>query len=274
MTVPARLLELPERLHVAARRYCMDRHDAWATTYAEMQRKGAGYDFATRTYSDRARGVFPRYLQLHAMRVEIERFEPEAFASLDAARAALIAACERARIPNPAVYDDPLAVPAVDEERELCIAYLTEVDDDTLWRVHPLPYRRVLAPEELAALTTRFKATFGTWYGGLARDPRRKLAFRTYDVPLDPAPPKVLRPLLPRRVFEWSELDESVEQDVVAITFDHTESFWFAADMTWMVYASHEATLTIAGDALVRDVERLATAWWDRRAGPIRTTRR
>jgi hypothetical protein len=252
--------DLPARFHAAARRYCIERHDAWTATYEEMQRVGAGYNPTSGTYSLRARAVFPRYLQLHAMRVELERFEPDAFGSLAEARAALIAACERAEIPNPAVRADPIAATAIDEETALLVAHLAALDDDVLWREPPLYYRRVLAPDELDRLTARFTATFGTWYGGVCGH-RPAFAYRTYDLPLDPVPAAVLRPLLPPRVFEWNELDESVEQDVSEIDFDGTEACWFAADVAWMVYASHESTLTVAGDALVREVELGAPAW-------------
>ena len=123
--------------------------------------------------------------------------------------------------------------------------------------MRPLFYRRVLAADDLAALSARFTATFGTWYGGVC-DCALGLPYRTYHVPLDPVLAAVLRPLLPPRVFEWNEVDDSVEQDVSEISFERSEACWFAADLAWMVYASHEATLTIAGDALVRDVERRA----------------
>ncbi len=258
-------LDLPARLHVAARRYCLERHAAWATTYAEMDRAGAGYNRASGTYSHRARAVFPRYQQLDAMRVELERFEPDAFGSLAVARAALIAACERAAIPNHAVRTDPIAIPAIAEELALLVAYLEAVDDDVLWRVRPLFYRRVLAADELAALTARFTATFGTWYGGVC-DRKATFAYRTYDLPLAPAPAAILPPVLPARVFEWNESDESMLLDTSELAFDRSEACWFTADLTWMVYASHEATLTIAGDVLVGAVDERAPAWSSRRA--------
>ena len=62
----------------------MERHATWSATYAEMDRAGAGYNRASGTYSHRARTVFPRYQQLDAMLVELERFEPDAFPSLEA----------------------------------------------------------------------------------------------------------------------------------------------------------------------------------------------
>lgn len=252
--------ELSALLHVAARRRCMERHAEWSAIYQAMSEAGAGYNPTSRTYSLRARAVFPRYLQLHAMQVELERLEPDALGSLAEARTALIAACERARIANPAVEDDPIAIPAFEEERALLVEFLATVDDDLLWRVRPLPYRRVLAADELAALTPRVTARFGTWYGG-ACDRALTCAHRTYDLPLQPAPAAVLRPLLPARVYEWNEIDESVVQDTSAVGFERAEAYWFSAELTWLVYASHEATLTIAGDALVPAVERSAPGW-------------
>lgn len=247
-------------LHVAARRYCMERHGEWAATYQAMTEAGAGYNSTSRTYSARARAVFPRYLQLHAMQVEIERLDPDELGALAETRARLIAACERAEIPNPAVLDDPIAAVAFEEERALLIDYLTTVDDDLLWRVRPLFYRRVLAADELTALAARFTARFGTWYGGLC-DRSPACVYRTYDVPLHPVPASVLRPILPPRIYEWNEIDESVLQDTAAIEFTRAEACWCSAELGWMVYTSHETTLTIAGDALVPIVEKAAPQW-------------
>lgn len=263
-------LELPERLHLAARHYCLDRHAAWADTYARMTREGAGYNHASQTYSNRARDVFPRYLILAAIRDELERPEPDGFASVAAARAAVIAACERAEVDNPHVSADPISAAAIEDERASAIAHLAALDDDALWRVRPLPYCRVLAADELAALAARCTARFGTWYGG-ASDGRMTVAYRTFHLPLEPDPDPILRAVLRdelgiARVYAWHEVGPSARVDVDGLAFAGSETLWFTDALDLLIYASHEATLTIAGDELLPRVEARAPAWSARRA--------
>jgi hypothetical protein len=56
------------------------------------------------------------------------------------------------------------------------------------------------------------------------------------------------------RVFERNEADASYLLDASLAALTRCESFTFDASLGWMIYASHEGTLTVAG-SLVTAVE-------------------
>ncbi len=263
-------MDLPGLLHTAARRYCEERYAQWSALYSRMDREGGGYNRAAKQYSHRARDVFPRYLQIHAMQLAIERFVPEDFVSLDDARVKLQRACEAAEIPNEATRSDPLSSRAAEEERDLLLRYVAAMDEEALWRVRPMPFRRTLADAEKESLDARLVATFGRWYGGACdrKDPPEHL---TFTLPLTPehtpALRELLRPLAPR-LFELRETEESFEQDLSAVNFWMTEAFWFTAELDFMVYVSHESTLTVAGGPLVALVRASQPSWLLRQGFP------
>lgn len=59
------------------------------------------------------------------------------------------------------------------------------------------------------------------------------------------------------RVLSLCELGESREEDLSAATFHYSsggEAFWVDDGMEWMIYASHESSITFGGEWLVTAV--------------------
>jgi hypothetical protein len=59
------------------------------------------------------------------------------------------------------------------------------------------------------------------------------------------------------RVISLCELGDSREEDLASATFYYGsggEAFWFDDGMEWMIYASHESSITFGGDWLVTAV--------------------
>jgi hypothetical protein len=144
------------------------------------------------------------------------------------------------------------------------VRHLRGLDDDRLRRVEPLPFRHVLGPARADELRARLGARFGVWYGGCpdrASIPEH-LTFAADGLPAEAA--DALRALLgrrARRVFELGEVRPALEIDLALAALAGSEAFWFDGRMEWMVYASHEATLTVAGPALVADVRAELPHW-------------
>ncbi|NOU26892.1 MAG: hypothetical protein HOO96_03205 [Polyangiaceae bacterium] len=259
--------ELIAGLHAAARRYCIDAHAERARRYAALDQGGGGYDATSGRYSRSARDLFPRYQQLRAMQLAVERFVAEDFTSLADARRRLSDAIEAAQIDNVAVRADPVCSRAAEEESAALLRHLAALDEDLLWRTAPLPFCRVLSPQETDGRRETLSARYGVWYGGVVDAlPKHAgvpshLTFVLSRLPDPTGPLQALVAPMAARITELNELTESFELEVVLATFTHSEGFWFPADLGWMVYASHEDTLTVAGEPLVSAVRAHHAGW-------------
>lgn len=207
------------------------------------------------------------------MQLAVERFVFEDFASLADARRRLADAIEAAEIDSVAVRDDPVCSRAAEDERAALLRHLAAMDEDLLLRTPPLPFCRVLSRQETEGHRLTLAAHYGVWYGGVvdaAPMHGRVPPHLTFVLSRLPDPTGSLQalvaPLAPR-ITELNELNESFELEVVLATFTHSEGFWFPADLAWMVYASHEDTLTVAGDPLVSVVRARHPGWSAHRAG-------
>lgn len=134
-----------ERLHVAARRYCADRFEVWTKEYQRLV--AAGGDRRGPDYTPEAYRTFPRYQVLDAIRTDLERLTGADVVSLDDAREMFALAGLTAENAFTS-YDEPQAQAAVLAEREEFARFVREVPNAILSAVEPLPYTRVLSPDE------------------------------------------------------------------------------------------------------------------------------
>jgi hypothetical protein len=241
-------------LHQAARRYCVDRHARWADEYAAMQ-AARPFTFA-KAYGDDDYRVFPRYLVLEAIRSAIERWQPADVATVAAARARLGEdATAESRF---TAIAHPLARAAMAEERAAFVAFAGASTPADWASAAPLPYRRVLAPPEAHALARAFVVRWGDWYGGWPSRTDVPPHLTLHDeareaLPLRAAIDGFLAACAITRVFELREDGDSYQLDVGATTFeyDFREGRWFTDGCPWMIYASHESSITFGGGELI-----------------------
>jgi hypothetical protein len=275
-----------EALHNAARHYCTERHAEWRRKYAQLGAEGRGRakDSAGQwTYSDAAYDVFPRYNVLDAILNEIERFVPGDFSSIEEAASLLAVAGETA---TNLFTDDsnPIAVRAMADERQRYAAFLAKVDVAQLAKAPRLPFRRVLGNDEHARRHQEFIRNWGKWYGGFRDDGgNERLDVVTLHVEAmnRPGAYEHLRHSLVEhgfdRIFELREWGNGYEIETAAATFRYSgaEGFWTSDPMDWMVYASHEDSITIGGSwpieamkARLPAFERYRYRGWDLSAYP------
>lgn len=259
-------MSLSIRLHTAARRFALDAHHRWATHYVHS---GA----SDRPSSAEARGIFPRYLVYEAMLWALEVFAPEEVPrDLPAAREDLAAAVLRARSIMTDNLDGQAEINAMDEERHLLAAYIRSVSTDQLLQVEPLPYRRVLSAAERQrqeqVLERVWGAGDGYWYP-LNDIPRTDVvAFEAPEFHRDIGAERlraILRAANVGQVYELTEFVEhpAYEQDLEACGFRYTgaEGYWCDTGMEWIVYASHEDSITLGGQWLIDRVQESWSAW-------------
>lgn len=250
-----------EALHSAARQYCSERAAFWHEQYSRLHaagratiEKGGGQW----TYTREAYDIFPRYQTLEAIQDEVERFLPNHFASLDEARSILALAGETAQ----SVFSrqtDPTATAADAEERQLFSNFVREVDGARLSQQHALPFRRVLGDGEHQAMHIALAGKWGKWYGGACdrRSPESEVVTLHTAVMEFPGSYSGLRTALVEhgveRLFELREYGSGYEITVKLAGFRYTgaEGFWTNSAYDWLVYASHESSITFGSPWLV-----------------------
>lgn len=251
-----------DALHTAARHYCRDRQALWIARY--VQRSSA-------VDHPEAQDIYPRYQVLAAILVDVESVTPDRFDTMADLRRFLVMAGQTA---TDAVTRPPhsvIAERAMQAERDLFCAYVQNLTVQDLGIVEPLPYQRSLSQAEHAALWTRLHERWGVregqyWYPLLSEAdvlPPHVLAFQQawFDRAVPPtALQQILRHQGIRRVWELREFGPEYEMDLAELEphYNGAEGYWTSGEMEWLVYASHESSITVAGAWLVAAVQ---TAW-------------
>jgi hypothetical protein len=259
--------ELVSNLHHSIRRYCIENNSKWMAKYDEIRVDSK--DRGGRDYSDEALSTFPRYLFYGATLEQIERYRPEEFASLDEAKAFFATLVEETRLDNPSL-DGESEMEAVREERERFTRFIAEQSPHNLAGVEALFYRRVLSDNEFEGLRRKLDARWnlGKWYWyPLTPDrPDRVEAFQAPHFE-EEVGWGTLRGMLSgtRTVWELRESGPSYEVEASAFepTYNGAEGFWCDDTFDWVIYASHEDSVTIGG-WLLEEVQAVWPHWSER----------
>jgi len=240
-----------QRLHTFARRTCLLRHGEWSSRYAELPER-TGYE-----YSDAAYSIFPRYIVDDAVLAAIETLDFDRLPPVGTLRPKLIEAALFAGSDSTKPSGNSIHERAMTEEREALADLFSKATSASVANVEPLPYRRVLSQEEFATVCQRLAevwgATGGYWYPLHSRTHPSLIAFELarIDRPrLEAALDGFLRAAGAARMFEIREWGESYLTEAAAHDFDYTgaEGFFTDPDFRWIVYCSHESTITLGGE--------------------------
>lgn len=241
-------------VHTAARRYCLQRHAFWAERYADLiqerrDRDGPGY-------SAEALDTFPRYNVLNAIRVEVERIDLAELADPGAVRRRVVRAGEEGEDDSTRKANGETDRMAWADERAKFVAFVRGLSAADLAAVEPLPFRRVLNADEShviwGRLRERWRISDHYWYP-LAECERSDVAAFDSDVFETAVPAGRLWAILAdrgvARVWELREYGPEYESDLVLFgpRYDGAEGYWSSGDLEWIVYASHEGTVTVGG---------------------------
>jgi hypothetical protein len=273
-------VEPVEALHAAARRYCRARANQWEQRYfalrddEERQRRRAGVpEPVVYGYSREALATFPRYHVLRAIQAVVETFTPADLGSLNEARELL---AEAGTTANNLFTEEPTGAieqSAMGEERELFGHYVASITDEELASVEPLPFCRTLTRAESAALLRELESRWGVkgyWYpldrAPDATPPPNTAAFCAdpfFGAALQQGLRKVLFGLGVAHVWELRELDtdNEVELEILEPVYTGAEGFWMDGSFDWLIYASHEGSVTIAGARLLPALQAVWPEW-------------
>ena len=250
-------------LHTAARHYCVERHARWARRYAER---------AIGVQHPEAQDIYPRYTVLNAILVDIESIVPGDFDTTETLRSILVIAGQTAHDLFTRPPHSAIAARAMTEERELFCTYVRDLSSAALQDVVPLPYRRSLGREEHIRLWARLHERWGPregdyWHPLLTADlPPHLLAVQ--QAWFQHAIPSALLQQILRRhgvghVWELREFGPEYELDLDTLdpTYNGAEGYWTSDDMAWLLYASHESSITVAGEWLIAAVKEAWPNW-------------
>lgn len=127
---------------------------------------------------------------------------------------------------------------------------------------------RILTEAETNRLYGRLMEEWGYWYGGGSDRAHIPPSLTLWsDWIEDPSHASPIRAAILGRgfgqVWELREWGDSFELDVAAAGFAYTgaEGFWTAGEMDWMLYASHESSITFGGGWLIDAVKRTCPGW-------------
>jgi hypothetical protein len=254
---------LTNHLHTAARRFALDGHARWTAHY---QATGA----SERPDSVEALAIFPRYLVHEAMlwALEAEDVPHE----LPKARERLADAVLSAHSVMTRNLRGTVELQAMAEERHALERFIRTVPEGELARVVPLPFRRVLTVHERVeveqALAEIWGIADGYWYPLEESQRTDVLAFEATEFHSSVGAPRlrsILHEISAGHLFELPEFSEfpAYEQDLEVCDFRYTgaEGYWFDRDMAWIVYASHEDSITFGGSQLVERIQAIWPTW-------------
>ncbi|MCE9534118.1 MAG: hypothetical protein K8T89_23815 [Planctomycetes bacterium] len=240
-------------LHTAARRYCLDQYAFWHKQMTDIARREAD---ATREILDSVAAIVSRYNVLNAIRIELERIEPAKLNGLGDTRKLLILAGELADDIFTQGPTREVERKATEEERAAFAAYIRSLSLSSLSEVASLPYRRVLTDEESKSIWPRFRTQWqigdGYWYPLADCTLPDVVAFNASAFEVE-MPVARLQSILTAhgisRVWELREFGPEYEQDILLFEpfYNGAEGYWSSAELDWLIYASHESSVTVAG---------------------------
>jgi len=243
-----------EKLHSAARQYCEERHTFWMDEYSKICK--AGRARVGRSYTKEALSVFPRYNVLSAILEEIERFVPEDFSDLNEARS-LIA--ESGRTAKSSFTEPPhgkTEKQVMDEERASFIRYISEISEKSLESIQSLPFRKVLSAKESTEKWNLIKDAWevpkGCWYPLTDKKPSNMEAFQDEYFERNISNDTLISFFKNRGITRFWELREYGAEYEMAIEifepyYNGAEGFWTSSSLDWIMYCSHESSVSIGG---------------------------
>ena len=255
-----------QALHTAARRYCQSQSDYWYQIATELrQTRACDPSHYRQTLLD----SYARSKVLMIICTEIERLDPNKLVDIEHTRELILhigrvaqAFPQRANMGQTSahqVFQPTFEIntgDAIANEREAFCTYIQELSDSQLKSVQPLPYQRVLSPVESSAiwqkLRHRWQITGWYWHPLIKCELSNITAFNVDAFEAFFPSISLVKMLSSRgitRIWELREYGVEYYQDVLLFnpTYNGNEGYWTSECLDWIVYASHEASITVGG---------------------------
>ncbi len=267
-----------QALNTAARRYCQSQSDYWYQSATQLRQ------IKPRDPSSYRQTLLDSYARANVLMMictEIEHLDPNTLADIEHTRELIlhIGQVAQASPPRPnmgqtsayQVVQPTFGIntkDAIANEREAFCTYIQELSGSQLNCVQPLPYQRVLSPVESSAmwqkLRHRWQITGWHWHPLTQCKLSDITAFEEDAFEEFCSSISLVEMLSSRgvtRIWELREYGVEYHQDVLLFDpkYNGYEGYWTSDCLNWIVYASHEASVTVGGWML----ENIKAQWSD-----------
>jgi hypothetical protein len=272
---------LRKALHNAVRRYCLEVNQAYHPLSDEIYRQGP-----LQEPNKHYRQMMVRNMVLSDLLLAIERTVPGDFPTVAALRDFVLSEAERLGRDGQAYVSystregrtiryEPLDA----EERAVLdgfVQFVQALSEDDLRRVSSVPFRRVLSDTQARRIAKGvsqrwgFEATRTYWWplreGYPEEMPSDVLVLQERHFYTDLGVDAMRGILLERGITRLNELAEhhqspEFEVDVELCRFKDVEAIWTSRSFDWLIYISHESSITFAGAWLVEAVKQVWPSW-------------
>jgi hypothetical protein len=245
-----------EAIIILSIRYCIDKYNYWVEKY-KNERTGNNYTY---TYTSNDYNLFPRYNTLNAIREGIEELVGKEFKTIEECKNQIIDIGKNYNTIFTDNQNNEIAKKAILDERNKFVLYVELIDFNKFECVEPLPYKRKLSKEESNHLRDILKCKWsfnGSYWFPLQGD--FKNAVFISKASIDEQQLKeitgFIKNLSQDHAYIIAEdlVDYEIEKSLIDI--DGYEEFVFDSTNSWIVYSSHEGTISFAGDKLKKYIE-------------------
>jgi hypothetical protein len=194
---------------------------------------------------------------VEAILIEVERLDQDRLPDVDTVAETLLAAAEGAQSPFTTPPHDEVEARALAEECRLFAVNAQRWHGRPDLHTDPIPYRRVLAPDESglwrAELSRRWGVQNGYWHPLLGSSVPPDVLLLTGESMWEDDGVmwvrRVLRDLGRARVVELREYgaDYLLDVGILAPRYTGAEGLWSDLHHDWIAYASHEGTVAFGG---------------------------
>ena len=265
--------------HNAVRRCVMDRAWHWRARSLPLERAAiVAHERGTIVNAAAQARRHDAHMRAHALDLLLERIErtrPQDFANGEAVRSfaldAIAAAEPRIRA------DDAKIARAITADRVAVRDHVASLTEDAAHAVGHVPPRFVLREPQRARVWRHLAKVWDArpgnhyWYPLLNACPADVVAFQAdwFDVGVGA---RAMQELLRRhgvsRVWLMNELQEHANYELSPMLCSFGgragEAYWTSPELDWLIYVSHESSVTVAGRWLVEAVQRAWPTWHDR----------
>ena len=263
-----------EILHIAARRYLMDRHKDVKALSDEIRRWGVQADELL---------LHPRMALLSAMLAAVEALVPTTEPQTNF-RTRVAEAGRTAE--NDVTLGQSWREQGIWEttwgERKAFVEAVLSWTELELSGLSPLPFRRAVLTEERAALWTslcgRWKVGGRYWFPWSDTQLDEEVVVVDAAALRDNIGMEALRSILSEngvsRVYELWQYNEEQDYELKLEQFDvgngWGERFWFSHAMDWIIYVTHEGSAAVAGEWLLARMKVVWPTWAEHPYVPFR----
>lgn len=265
-----------EKLITSARHYCKDNFVFWADKY---QKESSGNN---NPYSDNDYNIFPRYNVLTAIQQGVETLVGQELQSFENCKQQLTDIGLKSHSiftidSNAEIHllgesgkgkattgrQNPVAKNAMTEERTKFIEFINSKTTENISQVEPMPYRHRLSDQEMVLVRKQLADIWnydGDYWNPLDDKCSNETVFVMEDNLTEDDSRKIVDFIVAnssKRLFEISEdrIDYEIELD--SFSLELYETIITDKSFNWVIYGSHEDTLTFGGTKLIEFIKSL-----------------